>query len=324
MPCHPFGGALLVAVAFFLVLPSIVQADPAPAAATATPAVSTASPAVAAPDASTLTPEQQAALQAAIIKSSQNPVGNIAIIPFQNNWNDGYGPYQRTQYNLNVQPVVPIQLSPNANLIARVIIPFVNQPSAAPPAVCSASAYGCPYNFGIGDINPQFYFAPKTDPNGLIWGAGAQFLFPTGSAANLTVGKYGAGPAIVGLIMPGNIVTGVLVTQMWSIGGDPTRPNISSLFIQPFFNYNLKGGWAIFFGSSGITANWTAPSGQKWLVPIGTGATKTFKLGDQPMQIGVQYFGNVVRPANTAYGTYRASFSLLFPIKRGAAPPPKP
>jgi len=35
------------------------------------------------------------------------------------------------------------------------------------------------------------------------------------------------------------------------------------------------------------------------------------------MQIGVQYFGNVVRPANTPYGNIRFNWALLFPIKRG-------
>ena len=269
-----------------------------------------------------LTPEEQAALEAAVIKASQNPVGNIAIIPFQNNFSYGAGPYQRLQYNLNLQPVVPIMLNPNLNLIARTIIPIINAPSAAPPSVC-ASAYGCPSTFGIGDLNPQFFLAPKTKPNALIWGVGPQFLFPTGTPSALGSGKYGTGPALVGLIMPGNIVTGALVTQMFSVGGDPARAPISTLFVQPFFNYNLKNAWTVFFGSSGITANWTAtPQQGKWLVPIGTGLTKTFKLGDQPMQLGVQYFQNVVRTTNAPYGNIRFTWSLLYPVKRGSALPP--
>jgi hypothetical protein len=275
----------------------------------------------AAPAPASLTPEELAKIQEDVIKASQNPVGNIAIIPFQNNFNYGYGPYQRLQYNLNLQPVVPVMLSKDMTLIVRLIAPINNTPSAAPPDVC-ASAYGCPGTFGIGDINPQFYFAPKTKPGALIWGAGPQFLFPSGTPNTLSSGKYGAGPALVGLIMPGDIVTGVLVTQLWSIGGDVAKPNISSIFIQPFFNYNLKNAWAIFAGSSGITANWLAtPQQGKWLVPIGTGLSKTFKLGEQPMQLGLFYFGNVVRPANAAYGDIRLNWSLLFPIKRGMALP---
>ena len=130
------------------------QAAPAPAAATA------------------LTPEEQAQLREAVIKASQNPVGNIAIIPFQFNWNNGVGPQSRQQFNLNIQPVVPIALTPNLNLIARSILPVINNPSSAPPAFCDASAFGCGSTFGIGDLTEQLFLAPKTKPNALIWGVG--------------------------------------------------------------------------------------------------------------------------------------------------------
>jgi hypothetical protein len=296
-------------------MPATAFAQAAPSVAP--PAAPVSAPAASVSAAPELTPEQQAALEAAIIKASQNPVGNIAIIPFQNNFNYGSGPYQRLQYQMNLQPVVPIVVNRDLNLIARIITPIINQPSFAPPAVC-ASAYGCPGTFGIGDLNPQFYLAPKTKPGALIWGAGAQFLFPTGTPSILGSGKYGTGPAIVGLIMPGNIVTGVLLTQMFSVAGDPSRAPISTFLAQPFFNYNLKGAWAVFFGSSGITANWTAtPRQGKWTVPVGTGVTKTFKLGDQPMQVGVEYFADVVRSADAPDGTIRFTWALLFPIKRG-------
>ncbi|HEV7178716.1 MAG TPA: hypothetical protein VGN11_02530, partial [Candidatus Baltobacteraceae bacterium] len=114
-----------------------------------------------------LTPAQQAAVRLAIIKLSQNPVGNITVVPFQNNFNYGVGPYARYQYNLNVQPVIPIMLSPKLNLISRTIMPVLVQPSGASPAVC-ASAAGCGSTFGIGDIQEQLFFAPKTKPGGLI------------------------------------------------------------------------------------------------------------------------------------------------------------
>jgi len=263
-----------------------------------------------------LTPEEQAALQEAIIKASQNPVGNIAIIPFQNNFNFGAGPYQRLQYNLNIQPVVPIMLSPKWNLIARSIIPIINNPSSLPPSVCDPLG-GCGTTFGIGDLNQQFYFAPKTRPGGLIWGAGPQFQFPTAAPATLGLGKYSVGPDIVGLIMPGPWVIGTLVTQIWSVGGDPTRPAVSNFLIQPFANYNFKGGWALSSAPS-ITANWVAtPQQGKWLVPLGGGVVKTFKLGTSPMQLGLLYYANVARPTYAPSGQLRLNWALLFPIKRG-------
>jgi hypothetical protein len=70
-----------------------------------------------------------------------------------------------------MQPVVPFMLSKNMTLIARTIIPLIDQPSFAPPAVC-ASQYGCGSTFGLGDVQEQLFFAPKTKPGALIWASG--------------------------------------------------------------------------------------------------------------------------------------------------------
>jgi hypothetical protein len=84
----------------------------------------------------------------------------------------------------------------------------------------------------------------------------------------------------------------------------------------------LKNAWSISLGSSGIVANWTATQQQgKWLVPVGGGIVKTFKLGAQPMQLGLLYYGNVVKPTNAPSGTIRFNWALLFPIRRGQSLP---
>jgi len=285
------------------------QASPEPA-----PAAPAAPPSEAGPNLSNLTPAQQAALQEAIIKTSQNPVGNIAIIPFQNNFNYGVGPYTRFQYNLNIQPVVPFMLSKDMTLIARTIIPIINQPSFAPPPVC-ASQYGCGSTFGLSDIQEQFFFAPKTKPGALIWGVGPIFQVPSASPGTLGAGKWAAGPNVVGLIMPGNIVAGILASQLWSFAGQVNRPNINAALFQPFFNFNLKGGWAISTAPI-ITANWTATQ-NKWAVPLGGGVARTFKLGDQLMSLSMLYYTYVSRPITTPQTNLKVVWSLLYPIKRG-------
>lgn len=265
-------------------------------------------------DASKLTPAQQEALRLAVIKTSQNPVGNITVFPFQNNFNYGVGPYTRLQYNLNVQPVVPIMLSQNMNLIARTIIPVLNQPSFAPPGVC-ASRVGCPSTFGLSDVQEQLFFAPKTKPGQLIWAVGPIFQFPTATPNTLGTGKWSAGPDAVALLMPGSWVIGALVTQLWSVAGLPNRPNVSSFLVQPFVNYNLKGGWAI-SSAPIITANWTLAQ-NKWTVPVGGGVSKTFKNDGQLMQLSMLYYTAVTRPLTSPQTTLRVSWSLLWPVKRG-------
>jgi hypothetical protein len=301
--------ALLALVVALLLSPQLAVAQTAPPGGSA-----------AAADAAPLTAAQEAAIEEAVIKASQNPVGNIAIIPFQNNFNYGAGPYSRLQYNLNLQPVVPIELSTKWNLIARTIIPVLDNPSSAPPALC-ASALGCGTTFGIGDLNPQFYFAPKTRPGGIIWGAGPQFQFPTAAPGALGAGKYSVGPTAVGLLMPGPWVLGVLVNGLWSVGGDPTRTSVGTMVIQPFINYNLKGGYAITTAPL-MSDAWTSTSQNgKWLVPLGGGMSKTFKLGPDPMQLGLYYYANVARPTYAPSGQIKFTWSLLFPIKRGQALP---
>jgi hypothetical protein len=136
-----------------------------------------------------LTPEQQQALELVIIKTSQNPVGNITVFPFQNNFNYGYGPYTRFQYNLNVQPVFPIMLSQQWTLVARTIFPIVNQTSSAPPTIC-ALQFGCPSTFGLGDMQEQLFFGSKTKPGQLIWAVGPIFQFPTATPNTLGSGKW--------------------------------------------------------------------------------------------------------------------------------------
>jgi|SRR5580698_2688297 hypothetical protein len=281
-------------------------------AVAATPAPAASPPAQQPFDPSKLTPAQQQALQLIIIKTSQNPVGNITVVPFQNNFNYGVGPYARFQYNMNVQPVIPIMLGPKMNLISRTIIPVVNQPSGAPPAACVR--YGCGSTIGISDVQEQLFFAPKTKPGALIWGVGPIFQVPTASPGALGTGKWSGGVDAVGLLMPGNWVMGALATQLWSFAGQTNRPGVSAFLVQPFLNYNLKDGWAISTAPS-ITANWLGQS--KWAVPVGGGVAKTFKAADQLLSIAVSYYSYVARPIGTPQTQLRVQFSLLFPVKRG-------
>ena len=189
-------------------------------------------------------------------------------------------------------------LSKKWTLITRAIIPVLAIPSFAPPPACTGPA-GCPSTFGIGDIDLELAFAPKTNPGGIIWGIGPQITFPSASDPALSAGKYSAGPALVGLVMPGHWVTGARVTQLWSFSNGPygaTKPNVNQGLYEPFINYNMKGGWSLKTVPV-ITANYEAQTmfGNRniWTVPVGGGFSKTFKLGDTLTQAGLTCYTNV-------------------------------
>ena len=67
----------------------------------------------------------------ALAKQVQNPVASLISVPFQNNFNFGVGPDNDLQYNLNIQPVLPIKLDDDWNLISRTVLPLIYQPVLA-------------------------------------------------------------------------------------------------------------------------------------------------------------------------------------------------
>jgi hypothetical protein len=167
-----------------------------------------------------------------LAKKTQNPVADLISVPFQNNFNFGAGPKDATIYVLNVQPVIPLRLTEDWNLITRIIAPIINQPSLFPEAESA---------FGLGDINPTFFRSPAK-PGEIIWGVGPTFTLPTATDSLLGSGKWSMGPAAVALSIQGPWVFGALANQQWSFAGWRDQ-DVSQLLIQPFVNYNLPDAW---------------------------------------------------------------------------------
>ena len=68
----------------------------------------------------------------ALAKAAQNPIAKMISVPFQNNFNFGIGPSDATQWDLNIEPVIPIELNENWNLITRTIIRSSTSPRPHP------------------------------------------------------------------------------------------------------------------------------------------------------------------------------------------------
>ena len=242
----------------------------------------------------------------ALQKAAQNPIANLISLPFQSNFNFGQGgegaSREQTQYILNIQPVIPFSLNEDWNLITRTIVPIISQPSLFS---------GMESAWGLGDINPQFYFSPAK-PGEWIWGVGPTFTFPTATDETLGQKKYSAGPAAVVLTMRGKWVIGALANNQWSYAGWGDK-NVNQMVIQPFVNYNLPKGW-YYTTSPIITANWEADSGNQWTLPVGGGVGRLFKMGNMPinMQLGAYY--NVEKPDYVgADWQLRFQIQFLFP-----------
>jgi hypothetical protein len=226
-----------------------------------------------------------------LAKKSQNPVADMVSLPLQNNTYFNTGPESnRTQNVLLVQPVIPFEVNPTWNFIARPIIPLINQ-----PAYVSTQDR----EFGMGNIQFQGFFSPKEPVGGWIVGVGPYMEFPTNSGPDNRFGSdnWSAGPAFLALKIAGPWVYGGLVTQLWSYAGNDAEVNQTA--IQPFLNYNLEDGWYLSTAPT-IIANWSAASSPQWTIPIGGGIGKILQIGGQPVNASLRAYHNVEAPPTGA------------------------
>jgi hypothetical protein len=238
----------------------------------------------------------------------QNPISSLISLPFKFNFD--YGAPNGEASFLNIQPVVPVTVG-NWNLVNRLILPVIDSPGAVagtPPIPNPIPGDGAT---GLGDTNYSLYFSP-VKYNKYIWGVGPSLMMPTATDDQLGSGKWSTGPTAVVLTQPGWGTMGVLGRQLWSFAGDSDRVEVNQFLLEPFVNYNLENGWYLITDII-ITANWDAPSGQVWTVPLGGGAGKLFKAGKQAMNVRAEAYYNVVRPDSAPDWQWGFTVLFLFP-----------
>jgi len=230
-----------------------------------------------------------------LAKQLSNPISSLISVPFQANEDFGYGPsHNGYKFTLNIQPVIPISISKDWNLILRTIFPVVSQHDLFYVENVPKSL-GITQNRsqdGLSDTTQSFFFSPKhPGPFGLIWGIGPVFLYPTGTHPFLGTGTFSIGPTVVVLKQMGGLTAGVLMNQLWSVAIQEGRQSFSQMFLQPFLAYTTKTH-TTFTISTESTANWNnTPGDAKWTVPLIFQISQILKIGKQPisLQIGGKY-----------------------------------
>ncbi len=249
--------------------------------------------------------------------AAQNPIASTMRFPLESNILFDSGPDRATGYLGNFQPVLPMSISENWNLINRPIVPIMFTPGFVPglasnPGIPETPEEGFDDTFGLGDINYTAFFSPKKS-NGLIWGAGPSITLPTATDDVLGSGKWSIGPSLVGLKIAKPWLGGMLVRQLWSFAGESDRDDVNQTLIQPFLNYNMDRGWYL-VTSPIFTANWSASSNERWTVPIGGGLGRIVKLGGkQPANLSMHAYYNVEKPTNGPEWQLQFTFMLMFP-----------
>ena len=145
-----------------------------------------------------------------------NPVSSIWSISNQfNNFELNNGQWNN---NWNFQPVMPVSLTKDWNLITRPVMPFYNiVPHETSPGEFARDA-------GLGDLALLELLSPAHSGNWVL-GAGPTFIFPTATSHFTGQGKRQLGPSVVIGYLTKEFFLGVFPQQWWSIGGEHGRPD---------------------------------------------------------------------------------------------------
>jgi hypothetical protein len=236
-----------------------------------------------------------------LAKKLSNPIANLISLPFQLNYNQGYAGGDGDQYQLNIQPVIPISISPTWNVISRTIVPVISQDGVIP---------GAGSQFGLGNTVQSLFFSPK-DPTsfGLIWGVGPVFQIPT-ATDGIAPNQWAAGVTGVALKQTGPWTVGALGNHLWSISGNSDDGDISATFLQPFLSYTTPKATSFTLNSE-ATYDW---ENEQWSVPINVVVSQVVKFGKQPVQLGLggRYWADAPDGGPDGWGA-RFQVTLLFP-----------
>ncbi|MEV8466887.1 transporter [Fluviibacterium sp. DFM31] len=236
-----------------------------------------------------------------LAKKLSNPVADLISVPFQLNYNEGYASGDGEQWQLNIQPVIPISISHDWNLISRTILPVISQDGVIP---------GEGDQFGFGATTQSFFFSPKAPTRGgLIWGVGPVLLIPT-ATDGIATNQWGAGLTGVALTQRGPWTVGGLANHIWSVTGNDKDGKISASFLQPFVSYTTPKATSFTLNTES-TYDW---EDKQWSVPVNALIGQVVELGAQPVQfsLGARYWAESPDNGPDGWGA-RFQMTFLFP-----------
>ena len=231
----------------------------------------------------------------------QNPIAALISVPLQSNFEWGGGPQSKGfKYTLNVQPVIPISLSEDWNLISRTILPVIEQDDVVPNRSQA----------GLGDTLQSLFFSPNAPGvGGVIWGLGPALLLPTSTEDHLGAQKFAIGPTHVFLRQHSGWTYGMLNYHLVSFGGTHSTEDVNQTFFQPFVTYTNRTRTTLALNTES-TYDWNAA---KWTVPLNLTVKQFLRLGGQPMQFELGPKLYVAGPTAAPDWGIRFTYTLLFP-----------
>jgi len=226
------------------------------------------------------TPDQAASVSSAssattsdvdLTKKLSDLVASLISVLIQFNYDTGYGPKDTERVTANIQPVIPISVNEDWNLIVRTIVSIVYQGSLA-DSIDS--------EFGLGDTVQRFFFSPKEPASGVILAAGPAALWPTGTKPLIRPEQFGLGLTVLALRQDKGWTYGVLASHVSGVTESDDHPDINATFLQPLVSYTWPSATSLTFNTES-NYDWTA---EEWIILFNVIVGQLVKIGKQPVQ----------------------------------------
>lgn len=226
-----------------------------------------------------------------------NPLAYSINLPATLSLGFGVGPRRDTQPTLNFQPRIPLRLTDDWRVVSRSNVSIIHVP-------------GPEASTGLGDIDVSLFLTPARAAT-WVWGAGPIVQFPTATDTALGTEKWSAGPTAALLYVDGPWVNGILVSHLWSVAGRSSRQDVSVTQIEMQVSYTFSNDWYI-QTSPTFSHDWNAPSGERWVIPIGVDVGRTFTIGSQGITVQIGAYYNVKKPTGAAEWVLDTQVSWLY------------
>ncbi len=234
-----------------------------------------------------------------VTREKQNPMSGFKSVFLQNvTLPVGEG----NANSLSVQPVLPFTIAGKVKINTYTIIPVQWLP---------AMQAGGHRVAGLGNILFNAFMRPAAKPKGpWVWGVGPTLQIPTRTAPELGSNRLSMGPAALLYYNGSKFSGGVVAQNFWSLGGEGIN-KVNMFSAQYVAYYNFPKGWYLESNST-ITSDWLAGPDSRWMVPLGGGAGKTFKLGRFYYSASMQGFYNAVVPQGVGRWMAIAQLQVIF------------
>lgn len=225
--------------------------------------------------------------------AASDPTASVMSFQVQDFYTPNVHNSAATANTVQLRAAIPFQAF-GLNHIARVTVPYATQTASG------AS--------GLGDVT-LFDLVTFDRPWGRF-GVGAVALLPTGTTG-ISTEKWGLGPAAGFVAQPSWGLAGLFNQNLFSVGGDNTRPDFNLSTFQPTLNVPLGQGWSV--GSSDMTFVYDWDRSEFTSLPLGVKINKMTKISGHPVLWSLSYERNYYDTGTGPKDTIGLIAKLLVP-----------